>query len=46
MVISSDRINVLPKAFDAEHTPVVEAGAAIDSRYGTVSYNAAVGFHF
>lgn len=36
----------LSKAFDAEHTPVVKAGAAIDSRYGTVSYNAAVGFHF
>lgn len=34
------------KAFRAEHTPVVRAGAAVDARTGTLSYNAAVGVHF
>ncbi|WP_222927004.1 YadA C-terminal domain-containing protein [Sphingomonas gilva] len=36
----------LSKAFDSEHAPVLRAGAAIDARRGTVSYNASVGFHF
>ncbi|MEP6784184.1 MAG: hypothetical protein ABI898_00420 [Sphingomonadales bacterium] len=34
------------KAFRVENTPVVRAGAAIDARTGTLSYNAAVGVHF
>lgn len=34
------------KAFRVEHTPVVRAGAAVDARTGTLSYNAAVGVHF
>lgn len=34
------------KAFDAPHTPVIRAGAAIDSKRGQVTYNAGVGFHF
>lgn len=36
----------LSKAFDSAAVPVVRAGAAIDARRGTVSYNASVGFHF
>ena len=36
----------LSKAFDSAAVPVVRAGAAIDARHGTVSYNASVGFHF
>lgn len=36
----------LSKAFDGAAVPVVRAGAAIDARRGTVSYNASVGFHF
>ncbi len=34
------------KAFTAPHTPVIRAGAAIDSKRGQVTYNAGVGFHF
>ena len=34
------------KAFDAPNTPVVRAAAAYDSNSGSVTYNAAVGFHF
>ena len=34
------------KAFDAPHTPVIRAGAALDSKRGQVTYNAGVGFHF
>ena len=34
------------KAFAAPHTPVIRAGAAIDSKRGQVTYNAGVGFHF
>ena len=34
------------KAFAGEHTPILKAGAALDTRHGDFSYNAAVGFHF
>lgn len=36
----------LSKAFRSPHTPVVKAGASLDTRRGEVTYNAAVGFHF
>jgi hypothetical protein len=36
----------MSKAFKVDHTPIVRAGAALDARSGTLTYNASVGVHF